>query len=54
MYYLRKNKTALAKSHSVDAGVEEIALQEKLEAPEKEVKSIEERRLSGFIKAHDY
>jgi len=55
MYNLRKNKTALAKSRSVDAGVEDIELQEKLEQPEeKEVKSPQERRLGDVIKAHAY
>ena len=39
----QKNKTALVKSRSVDAGVEDIELQEKLEQPEeKEVKSPQE------------
>jgi len=54
MYLLRKNKTALAKSHSVDVGVEEIALRDKTESPEIVEKSPEERRVSGFIKAHAY
>ena len=54
MYNLRKNKTRLTKSHSVDAEVEEIALQEKAMSPEIAGKSPEERRLSGYIKAHAY
>jgi len=54
MYNLRKNKTALAKSRSVDTGVEEIALRDKTVSPEVLGKNPEERRLSGVIKAHAY
>ena len=50
MYNLRRNKTALANSQSVDAGVVEIALQEKTVSTEIDEKSPEQRSLSSVIK----